>query len=314
MHAAGCHGGTGIGNFRLISFLPRPRIAYTPGMFEVITLGSGSAGNSTLIRSGQSAFLVDAGLSARQLKARLEACGVAVETLAGVLLTHEHGDHTRSLKVLLGRHAVPVYCNALTARALQDGGLDHSEWKIFQNGTDFALADFSIRSFSVPHDAADPVGFRISAYGACFGVLTDLGHATSKVYENLRGIQGLLIEANYDEELLLRDTRRPISVKQRIQSRHGHLSNVAAAGFLAELDAPLEYLILAHLSRDCNSPQRATEQIQQVLSKRPNCPQIHCARQDEASPAFPIRVVLAESPPGETPRTEEKFFQMSFLD
>jgi len=283
-------------------------------MFEVITLGSGSAGNSTLIRSGQSAFLVDAGLSARQLKARLEACGVAVETLAGVLLTHEHGDHTRSLKVLLGRHAVPVYCNALTARALQDGGLDHSEWKIFQNGTDFALADFSIRSFSVPHDAADPVGFRISAYGACFGVLTDLGHATSKVYENLRGIQGLLIEANYDEELLLRDTRRPISVKQRIQSRHGHLSNVAAAGFLAELDAPLEYLILAHLSRDCNSPQRATEQIQQVLSKRPNCPQIHCARQDEASPAFPIRVVLAESPPGETPRTEEKFFQMSFLD
>jgi phosphoribosyl 1,2-cyclic phosphodiesterase len=283
-------------------------------MFEVITLGSGSAGNATLIRGDRSAFLVDAGLSARQLKVRLGACRVSLETLSGVLLTHEHGDHTRSLKVLLASHAVPVYCNALTARALQDGGLAHSEWRIFQNASAFDLGEFSIRSFSVPHDAVDPVGFRISAHGACFGVLTDLGHATRVVFENLRGVQALLIETNYDEELLLQDTRRPWSVKQRIQSRHGHLSNGAAARFLAELDAPLEQIILAHLSRDCNSPQRATEHISRALTGRATSPRIHCALQDEASPAFQILSEARDETPAPIPETSPPLSQMSFLD
>jgi len=259
-------------------------------MFEVITLGSGSAGNATLVRSETSAFLVDAGLSAKQLTSRLQGCGLSVAQLSGILLTHEHGDHTRSLKVLLAQHGVPVYCNALTARALQDGGLTHQGWKLFQNGSAFELGDFSIRPFSVPHDAADPVGFRISAQGVCFGVLTDLGHATRLVFDSLRGIQALLIETNHDEELLQKDTKRPWSVKQRILSRHGHLSNASAARVLAELDAPLEHIILCHLSRDCNSPQLAIAHIAQSLAAagRGQAAKIHCAGQDEPSPVFRI--------------------------
>lgn len=249
-------------------------------MFEVITLGSGSSGNATLVRDGTTAFLVDAGLSAKQLMLRMAACGTSPEQLAGILITHEHGDHTSSLRVLLGKHAVPVYCNPMTARALQDGGLRHANWRLFQTGSEFGVGDFSVRAFSVPHDAADPVGFRISSQDGCFGILTDLGYATQMVFEALKGVKALLIETNHDEDLLQRDTKRPWSVKQRITSRHGHLSNAAAARVLAELDAPLQQVILGHLSRDCNSPQLALDCVALAMTGRASA--ICCAAPDQA--------------------------------
>jgi phosphoribosyl 1,2-cyclic phosphodiesterase len=254
-------------------------------MFEVITLASGSDGNATLVRNETATFLVDAGLSARQLTVRMEAAGASPEQLSGILLTHEHGDHTSALKVLLMRHQAPVYCNPLTARALQDAGLVHGNWKLFQTGAEFSLGGFAIRPFSVPHDAADPVGFRISSNGSCFGVLTDLGYATRLVFEMLRGIRALLIETNHDEELLQKDARRPWSVKQRILSRHGHLSNAAAARVVSELDAPLEHIILGHLSRDCNSPQLALDSVARGLAVagRSTRASIYCAQQDAPS-------------------------------
>jgi phosphoribosyl 1,2-cyclic phosphodiesterase len=161
---------------------------------------------------------------------------------------------------------------------------------LFETGSEFSLGSFAIRPFSVPHDATDPVGFRISSNGSCFGVLTDLGYATRLVFEMLRGIRVLLIETNHDEELLQKDPRRPWSVKQRILSRHGHLSNSAAARVLSELEAPLEQIILGHISRDCNSPELALDSAVRAVaitgySARVS---IYCARQDEPSPAFVI--------------------------
>ncbi|MBN8709243.1 MAG: MBL fold metallo-hydrolase [Verrucomicrobia bacterium] len=256
-------------------------------MFEVITLGSGSAGNSMLVRSASSAFLVDAGLSAKQLSIRLDACGVRLEDLSGVLLTHEHQDHCGGLKVLLNRCNFPVYCNPMTARAMSDTGFPHANWRFFQNGCAFSLNEFTILPFQVPHDAADPVGFRISAHGACLGVLTDLGYATRNVFDVLKGIQALLIETNYDEQLLQQDMRRPWSVKQRIQSRHGHLSNAAAARVIDELDAPdLRHVILGHLSRDCNSPDLAETCVRTTLETRGRAASLYCAGQDRPSPVF----------------------------
>lgn len=255
-------------------------------MFEVITLGSGSAGNATLVRSRTTAFLVDAGLSARQLARRLAECALEPHQLAGVVLTHEHSDHTGALRVLLSRHELPVFCNPLTAHALKDGGLTHGDWRLFQTGSEFAVGDFAVRSFAVPHDASDPVGFRITCGEASFGVLTDLGHATSAVFEMLRGIRALLIETNYDEALLQRDTRRPWSVKQRILSRHGHLSNSAAASVVRQLEAPLTEIILGHLSRDCNSPELAIAAMQTAVGQRP-C-RVHCAGQHEKGPPLAI--------------------------
>lgn len=255
-------------------------------MFEVITLGSGSSGNAALVRSATTSFLVDAGLSARQLGTRLAAWGVAPESLSGIVLTHEHGDHTSALRVLLGRQPLPVYCNPLTARALQDAGLKHANWKLFQTGAEFTLGDFSVRAFSVPHDAADPVGFRITSDAGSLGILTDLGYATRLVFDALRGVDALFIEANYDEDLLQRDTKRPWSVKQRITSRHGHLSNAAAARILCELDAPLRQVLLGHLSRDCNSPDLALSCVTAALSAR-QC-SVTCAPSDQSGTAVSV--------------------------
>ena len=251
-------------------------------MFEVITLASGSEGNSTLVRNNTASFLIDAGLSAKQLTARLLAVGLCPEQLSGILLTHEHGDHTSALKVILTRHQVPIFCNFLTGRTLQDFGLVHGDWRFFHTGSEFWIGSFAIRAFSVPHDAVDPVGFRISCDGSCFGVLTDLGYATRLVFEALRGVRAMLIETNHDEALLQNDFRRPWSVKQRILSRHGHLSNTAAARILAELDAPLEHIILGHLSRDCNSPNLALDcALKGLANSRSSAqPSIQCACQD----------------------------------
>jgi phosphoribosyl 1,2-cyclic phosphodiesterase len=258
-------------------------------MFEVITLASGSEGNSTLVRDDTAAFLIDAGLSAKQLTARLQGVGLLPEQLSGILLTHEHGDHTSALKVMLARDQLPVFCNVLTARALQDLGLANNDWRFFQTGSPFSIGSFEIRAFSVPHDAADPVGFRISSNGSCFGVLTDLGYATRLVFDALRGIQALLIETNHDEDLLQKDSRRPWSVKQRILSRHGHLSNASAARVLSELEAPLQHIILGHLSRDCNSPKLALDcALRGLANSRNDQASIHCACQDAPGPALQI--------------------------
>jgi phosphoribosyl 1,2-cyclic phosphodiesterase len=259
-------------------------------MFEVITLASGSEGNSTLVRNEMASFLIDAGLSAKQLTARLLAVGLCPEQLSGILLTHEHGDHTSALKVMLTRHPVPVFCNLLTGRALQDFGLVHGDWRFFQTGSEFRIGSFAIRAFSVPHDAVDPVGFRISCDGSCFGVLTDLGYATRLVFDALRGVRAILIETNHDEALLQSDSRRPWSVKQRILSRHGHLSNTAAARVLAELEAPLQHIILGHLSRDCNSPNLALDCALEGLANSRSGAQasIQCACQDAPGPILRI--------------------------
>jgi phosphoribosyl 1,2-cyclic phosphodiesterase len=259
-------------------------------MFEVITLASGSEGNSTLVRNETASFLIDAGLSAKQLTARLLAIGLSPEQLSGILLTHEHGDHTSALKVMLTRYQLPVFCNLLTGRALQDFGLVHGDWRFFQTGSEFWIGSFAIRAFSVPHDAIDPVGFRISCEGSCFGVLTDLGYATRLVFDALRGVRAILIETNHDEALLQNDFRRPWSVKQRILSRHGHLSNIAAARVLAELEAPLEHIILGHLSRDCNSPNLALDCALEGLANSRSGAQasIQCACQDAPGPILRV--------------------------
>lgn len=228
-------------------------------MLRVTVLGSGSAGNAVLVRAGDSSLLLDAGLSARQLAVRLEACGVEPGSLNGILLTHEHSDHSQGLSVFCRKHRVPVYANSATAAALRDNpDLAGIPWRIFQTGAEGAVGALSFQSFSVPHDAADPVGFVVRQNGAALAYLTDLGFATKLVRERVRGVHTLLIETNHDERLLQEDTRRPWSVKQRILSRHGHLSNASAAEVVADLCAEgLRRAILCHLSRDCNRPDLA---------------------------------------------------------
>ena len=262
-------------------------------------LGSGSAGNAALIATEHCRLLVDGGLSARQLVVRLELCGIRPEQLDGVLLTHEHGDHVCGLEVLCRKFHVPIYCNALTAEAVRcsatTGLGKHRNWRIFRTGAEFAICDITVQTFPVPHDAAEPVGYAFHAGQRGLGFITDLGYATKMLVERLREVHTLVIETNHDEKLLQACQFRPWPVKQRIMSRHGHLSNAAAAVVIEQLlPGKIERVVLGHLSRDCNSPELAKSAVQSLLAKIDRTEvEIFCADQREISPRFQI---------GETPR------------
>lgn len=235
-------------------------------MVRLTILGSGSAGNCTLVESPTTRLLIDAGLSGRQIKERLTKVGRSLEEIDGILLTHEHCDHTSGLMRLCQTHKIALYSNSLTADCLRPKLAKWETWKLFNTGDRFSIGDWEIESFPVPHDAYDPVGFVLHHQNICLGVLTDLGHATRLVLERIRNCHALLLEANHDMNLLQNDTKRPWSVKQRIFSRHGHLSNAGAAQVIREV-APkqLKHLYLGHLSADCNKPELAHDTLREAL-------------------------------------------------
>jgi phosphoribosyl 1,2-cyclic phosphodiesterase len=255
-------------------------------------LGSGSAGNSALVATDHCKILIDGGLSARQITVRLEQCGVNPEQLDGVLLTHEHGDHVCGLEVLCRKLDIPIYANSQTAEAIRYGcSLDqHRHWRIFRTGAEFKICDVMVQTFPVPHDAVDPVGFAFYAGSAGLGFITDLGYATKMIVERLRHVHTLVIETNHDEKLLQTDTHRPWPVKQRIQSRHGHLSNNAAATVVEELlPGKIERVVLGHLSRDCNTPDLALETVRAALKRVGKIDiEVFCASQGDVGPRFRI--------------------------
>ena len=272
-------------------------------------LGSGSAGNSALLATDHCKILVDGGLSARQIVLRLEQCGVMPEQLDGVLLTHEHSDHVCGLEVLCRKLDIPIYANAQTAEAVRCGGpLDqHRNWRIFRTGAEFEICDILVQTFPVPHDAVDPVGFVFHAGSSGLGFITDLGYATKMIVERLRQVHTLVIETNHDEKLLQNDTHRPWPVKQRIQSRHGHLSNNAAATVIEELlPGKIDRVVLGHLSRDCNAPTLALQTVRNSLNKSGKIEiELFCATQSEISPRF----CIGKTDPGAfQPTFENAFF------
>jgi len=235
-------------------------------MFEVTILASGSSGNASLVRSESVTLLVDAGLSARQLTERLSQCSVSASDIEAILITHEHSDHVKGLPQWCKQHNTPIYCNRHTSTLLREKMPLHQKWNLFETGASFALNDLTAQSFSIPHDAVDPVGFVLREKDLSFGFATDLGYATRLVIDSLQGLDGLLLEANYDEELLQQDSKRPWSVKQRIASRHGHLSNDASAELLQQLlHEKLQHVALGHLSADCNREALALEAIDRIL-------------------------------------------------
>jgi phosphoribosyl 1,2-cyclic phosphodiesterase len=260
-------------------------------MFFVTVLGSGSAGNCALIETPQTRLLVDAGLSARQTAQRLAACGINPLEIDGILLTHEHGDHAGALEVWCKQWSTPVYCNRTTGETLQRNEAKPKDWRWFPTGSTFSIKDITIETFPVPHDAVDPVGFVLHSTGATLGVLTDLGKATKLAIERVRQADTLLIETNHDEKLLQNCTKRPWSVKQRIMSQHGHLSNGAAANVIAELLAGgrLRRTVLGHLSRDCNSPELAIGAVRSRLeAEGVHGMEVLCATQREITPRFAV--------------------------
>lgn len=248
-------------------------------------LGSGSAGNCAYVETDETRILVDAGFSARQIRQRLATIGRTPENLTGILITHEHSDHISGLLALAEKLKLPVYCNRATqeaalwffktkwstAKTPALNGLDvkaRLDWRLFQTGDSFELNDLLVETFSIPHDAQDPVGFLVRARGTNIGFATDLGHVTKLVVDRIRRANVLVLEANHDIKMLQECPYRPWALKQRILGRHGHLSNEAAADCVEQImTAGLRHLYLGHLSRECNRPELAHRVVNQRLQQ-----------------------------------------------
>ena len=235
---------------------------------QLTILGSGSSGNCAYLETGQTRLLLDAGLSGRQIRQRLAGIARAPEGLDGVVITHEHWDHISGLVGLATRLRLPVYCNRLTQQALEVQLQRQFDCRIFTTGASFDIGDVVVESFSVPHDAYDPVGFLLRTPGGNIGIVTDLGHATKLVIERIRAANVLVLESNHDVKMLQDHPTRPWSLKQRILSRHGHLSNESAAEVVERIvSAELRHLFLGHISQDCNRPDIAYRVMSERLDR-----------------------------------------------
>jgi phosphoribosyl 1,2-cyclic phosphodiesterase len=228
-------------------------------------LASSSSGNSTFIRTDRTCILVDAGLSKRDILARLAAIGEAPENLNAILITHEHSDHVSGLVTLAKQLNVPIFITRLTAPAIPWGeyapNLD-----CFQAGMTFSVGDIEVDSFTIPHDAIDPVGFCFRAQGIKIGVVTDLGYLTDSIKFHLRGTDLLVLESNHDLEML-KVGPYPWSVKQRVMGRKGHLSNEVVSDFIkSDLDSSISTLVLGHLSEHNNHPEIVRNMAGRALS------------------------------------------------
>lgn len=233
-------------------------------------LASGSKGNSIFVETGETRLLVDAGCSGREILDRLGRIGIDPTTLNAILVSHEHGDHIRGVGTLARRLKIPVLISYPT-HAESKGHFAKVSLLEFESGYSFAFRDIQIDPFPITHDACDPVGFVIESGEGRVGIATDLGHATRLVKEKLKQCRTLVIEANHDEEMLLNGPY-PWHLKQRIRSRHGHLSNSESVALLEEvIHEGLAALFLAHLSEVNNHPDKATEATSSFLQSQNSC-------------------------------------------
>ena len=238
-------------------------------MLELCTLASGSSGNSLLVSDGATHILVDAGISCRRITTALKGLGVDPASLSAVLITHEHTDHIAGLATLTKQLRVPVYASKGTGLQLC--------WRIafleevlrpFGPGESFSIGSIGIESFPTPHDAAQSTGYALSCGGRKAAIVTDLGHVTPDVEEGIKGAHLLVAETNHDPEWL-RSGSYPYFLKERILGSEGHLSNQDGARLICSAAAQgAKTVVLAHLSKDNNTPQRAYDTVAMALMRQ----------------------------------------------
>jgi phosphoribosyl 1,2-cyclic phosphodiesterase len=244
-----------------------------PSMAVLVSvLASGSRGNSAIVESSSARILVDAGISCRETFKRLKSIGRDPRDISAILITHEHFDHVYGLGNLAKKLDVPVFMTGAThqawARALRDQSGERPQihrLELFSAGRSFHIGDITVMPFTIPHDAADPVGFTFHAESTKIAIVTDLGYLPASVRDQLRKCDVLIIESNHDLEKLRTGTY-PWSVKQRVMSRVGHLSNDALAQFFVQYyDGGASYIVLAHISQENNHPEIALRVAENAL-------------------------------------------------
>jgi phosphoribosyl 1,2-cyclic phosphodiesterase len=248
-------------------------------------LASGSKGNSIYLNTGKTKILIDAGLSGKATKEKLAEIGVDISEIEAILVTHEHIDHIQGLRIMAYKMGIPVFANHETAKGIVETFHDCPKFKIFSTGETFHFKDLEIHPFSIQHDTLDPVAFTIKVDGLKLGFCTDLGFVTSLVKNHLKNCDYLYVEANHEPDMV-HASARPMVYKQRVLGRSGHLSNESCADLLTHVaHSGLKHVHLAHLSQECNTPEKALSVIRAILEKNGINLEMCTAPQDKISKA-----------------------------
>lgn len=233
---------------------------------QIYTIASGSTGNCTLVRDGDTAVLIDAGISAKRIVSALNGLGVIPEQLSGILITHEHSDHICGLNTFIKHYEIPIFAPRTVANHLcwSIAGVD-DYLTVLLPGQDCVINGMSVLPFRTPHDTPESVGYRLTG-SKVFGFCTDFGHVTDEILEGLRGADAAVIESNHDLEML-KNGSYPFALKRRILSDNGHLSNDCCAQLALELyKSGTRKMVLGHLSRENNLPSLARKCVSGRLS------------------------------------------------
>lgn len=247
-------------------------------MIRFSVLASSSKGNCTVISDGETHFLIDAGISATRIRKGLAECGLRAEQLAGIFITHEHGDHVAGLGQLAKKHPQPLrlYCSRYLAADMR-AAAPNTVFTYLEPGAAVQLGQLRVTPFAVAHDAIDPLGYAIENGATKLGYVTDTGHITRGVPDLLAGATALYLESNYDPQMLV-DSGRAYPLIQRIAGKWGHLSNEQACDFVRSIGhAGLQHLVLAHISPECNTPDKARAAMAATLAELQLPTQLHCA-------------------------------------
>lgn len=231
-------------------------------LFTFCPLYSGSSGNALFVGAGNTRILIDAGLSGRTIEEALKKVCVLPETLDGIVVTHEHSDHIKGVGILSRKYHLPVFANERTWNAMARfvGAVAPQNVRIFDTEGDFYIGDLALRPFSIPHDAADPVGYRVYYGGRSLSTATDMGYFKKSVCQQIAGSDLVLLESNHDPDMLMQNPHYSMALKQRILSNHGHLSNQTCAQALCALyETGVHNVLLGHLSGENNTPELAMD-------------------------------------------------------
>jgi len=253
---------------------------------QICMLASGSRGNSIYISNGETAVLIDAGLSGIEIERRMKSQHISISSINAIIVSHEHSDHIQGVGVLARRYDLPVYISSETIKTAAPQLGTIKTIINFSCGAAFTINNLTVRPFSISHDACDPAGFTIGCNGKKIGIATDVGVATAMVREHLKGCCCLVLEANHDVRML-EEGPYPWPVKQRIKSRTGHLSNESTRELLMDvMHDRLSHVILAHLSETNNTPEKALRVITEQLNQRQI--ELTVATQNAAGPVISL--------------------------
>ena len=261
-------------------------------MFKFCTLYSGSSGNCSFVQTDSTKILIDAGQSAKKIEEALSSIDIDPYSIDGILVTHEHSDHVKGLGILSKKFHIPVYANSETWNAMekQKEKVEDKNVKLFSFNK-FSIGDIDVKPFSIPHDAANPCGFNIFNNSKKISIATDIGHMDKEILQNLLNSNFLLLEANYEPEVL-RYSKYPYLLKSRISGPNGHLSNIDAGKTISYLvNRGLDKVMLGHLSNENNFPELAyktvVEQMMENNVSQSNL-RLSVANRYEASPMVNI--------------------------